>query len=413
MAFRNLPGGVPEPEELVGREHLIEVLWSQLRTVNIHLVAPRRFGKTGVMRHVLKLPRDSYLPVYLDVEELSEPQKFAAELLAALLQHDKLRSLIVRAKALPSALRQWVTDWVEDIEVESVRIKLRQNLGEAWEETARKLVLEMENADATVVFIIDEFPEFLANVCRKQGDEAARGFLAWFRSVRMRQKDELRRFRFIIGGSTSIDTTLRRLDVPDKLNDFFRLAVEPLAPGDAEALLLGLEQSYGFCLDAAARKTLFELIGAPVPYFIHLFVSQIIVDREVRGKLFTPEDVRAVYQGRLLGATCREYFNYYRLRLKRYGADGERAAIAILREIANSPIGRVADSSLYAAYRKARRKGASELEFLEIIADLECDWYVTLDTTTNEYYFRLEIMRAWWHRFYRDVGKKARKEEAR
>ena len=43
---------------------------------------------------------------------------------------------------------------------------------------------------------------------------------------------------------------------------------------------------------------------------------------------------------------------------------------------------------------------ASELEYREIMADLECDWYVSLDTATNEYYFLLDIMRAWWQRFY-------------
>ena len=60
-------------------------------------------------------------------------------------------------------------------------------------------------------------------------------------------------------------------------------------------------------------------------------------------------------------------------------------------------------SSLYDVYRKARRKGTCELDYREVMADLECDWYVVLDTATNEYSFMLSIMRDWWNRFYRSV----------
>ena len=119
-------------------------------------------------------------------------------------------------------------------------------------------------------------------------------------------------------------------------------------------------------------------------------------------------DVEAVYHKRVIGPSCRGYFDYYRQRLKRYGKPGERAAIAALREIAGARTGRVSDSALYAVYRKARKKGASDIEFLEIMADLECDWYVSLDTATNEYFFFLHIMKAWWSRFYRTVAAKRR-----
>ena len=34
------------------------------------------------------------------------------------------------------------------------------------------------------------------------------------------------------------------------------------------------------------------------------------------------------------------------------------------------------------------------------MADLECDWYVAFDPDTNEYHFRINIIRDWWHRWY-------------
>ena len=410
MILRNLPGGVPEPDELIGREHIISVLWGQLAANNILIVAPRRFGKTGIMRHVLKRPQAGYLPVYLDVEDISAPEGFVTELLAALFEHDRLRKFVTSIRGLPTSVLDFITKHVDELGPEQFRVRLKESLGEVWQTTARRMILEMEKMDETVVFIIDEFAEMVDKVSRAkgQGSDAAIEVVAWFRRLRLRQKDELRRYRFIIAGSTSIDMTLRRLGIPDKLNDCFRLPIEPLEPEYARVLLEGLAQSYGLQFTKAARDQFFELIGPPVPYFIHLFVSQLILEPGLKGKMLTPEQVGEVYRKRLLGPTCHKYFDPYRQRLRRYGPAAERAAVAILRAIAAAPAGRASDTTLYAVYRKARRKGATETEFREIMADLECDWYVLLDTATNEYYFLMDIMKAWWNRFYPrlDAGRK-------
>ena len=404
MGLRNLPGGVPEPDELIGRDHLIHVLWEQLAGNNILLVAPRRFGKTGIMRHVLKRPRTGYLPVYLEVEDASTPEMFAAELLSAVLAQGRLRKLLDSAKRLPRKAIDFVTQYVDEIGTDEFKIKLGGQLGESWASVSKRLILEMEKAKESVVFIIDEFPNLVHNVASTCGDEQAGKLLAWFRSLRMRQKDELRRFRFILGGSTSIDIVLRRLGLTDKLNDFFRLPVEPLDREHAETILHGLAEEGHLQFTAEAIEAIFEVIGPPVPYFLHLLVSQLILEEALRGRPLSRDDIAAVYRKRVLGPTCRGYFDYYRRRLERYGEGRERAAIAILKAIAEAPAGRVADGSLYDVYRKARRKGACELDYREVLADLECDWYVVLDTATNEYSFMLRIMRDWWKRFYGSVG---------
>jgi len=66
MRIRNIVGNVPEPDELYGRKELLDWLWRQVESDNILLLAPRRFGKTGVMNHVLERPRAGWLPIYLE-----------------------------------------------------------------------------------------------------------------------------------------------------------------------------------------------------------------------------------------------------------------------------------------------------------------------------------------------------------
>lgn len=406
MPTRILAGGVPEPEELFGREHTIDYIWTQLAANNILLVAPRRFGKTGVMAHLLKRTRRGYLAVYLDVEDIHDPEVFCSHLIAALLEHSSLRKLVSGIKGLPKKLTDFVSDRVQKIKIDMLEIELKEIVGESWSSVARTLILEMEKAEDTVLFIIDEFPQLIENLARKHGDETARSFLQWFRSLRMKQKDVLRRYRFVLAGSTSIDLSLRRLDVPDKLNDFCRVPIEALSTEHADELLDSLSDATGLRFTAEGRKALFELVSPPVPYFLHLFVSQILMEEKLRNKELGAEEVGDVYRRRVLGPTCRAYFDYYRQRLKHYGEPGRRAALALLQEVAHAPAGRVSNSMLYDVYRKARGRGASSFEFDEIMADLESDWYLQLDPRTNEYCFLLNVMRDWWKRFYRTLDAK-------
>ena len=342
----------------------------------------------------------------MDAEDFHTGKEFATELIAGLLSNSKLRTVLTSAKRLPARIMGFLRGLAEEASFEGFGIKLREALDEDWQSVAKRLLVEMEKATERVLFVVDEFPQLVENIAKKEGADAARSFLGWFRTVRMQQKDELRKFRFVIGGSTSVDMVLRRLDVLGALNDFFRVPVEPLALEDAQVLLDGLADAHDLRLGSEAKDKIFELIGPPVAYFIHLFVAQIMHEQSLAGKKLTAEDVEAVYRRRVLGPTCRSYFVYYRDRLKRYGTAGERAAIAVLSAIAEAPNGRVADSSLYEVYRKARKKGAKEVEYREIMADLESDWYVVLDTATNEYYFLIDVMRDWWNRFYHKVAKK-------
>jgi uncharacterized protein len=238
----------------------------------------------------------------------------------------------------------------------------------------------------------------LDRIIEKQGEAAARDFLAWFRTVRLEQKDVLRRHRFIVAGSVGIDQILRKLGATDKLVDFARLTVEPLENPTGEKLAEDLATSYSITWNPLFSSKLFELIGAPVPYFIHIFFSQLgQIPPLQRTKIGVPE-LEQVYRDRVLGPTCRHYFDHYSSRLKRYGKTGEKAALAILRTVAGQH--RISRPALYDIYRKARGKGASDQHFDELMADLEYEWYLRLDPDTNEFYFRLKVMQDWWRRWY-------------
>jgi hypothetical protein len=268
------------------------------------------------------------------------------------------------------------------------------------------MLTELEKADKTIIFLFDEFPAMLDRLIEKQGEPVARDFLAWFRTVRLEHKDVLRRHRFIVAGSVGIDQILRRLGAADKLVDFARLTVEPLDESTAHSLASDLARSHSINCNEAILARLFELIGAPVPYFIHIFLSQIGQLPLAQRRCFTVAELERIYKDRVLGATCRHYFNHYSSRLQRYGKTGEKAAVAVLRAVAGHE--RVSRPALFDIYRKARGRADTDQAFDELMADLESDWYLRLDSDTNEFHFRLKVMQDWWRRWYPAPSAKAK-----
>jgi hypothetical protein len=402
---RNIVGHIPDPDELYGREDLLANLWRQIEGNNILLLAPRRFGKSGVMRHVLLLPKEGYFPISFDLEDVTTPEEFVWRISRELLSRDKTRLLLRAAHNLPKAISDWAKDTFEEIGFERVKVRFKDAIKSDWYDAARGMLLELEKADDTIIFIFDELPSMLDNMIRHCGADVAGQFMAWFRTVRLGQKDVLRRHRFIVAGSIGIDAILRHIDAADKLVDFQRFYVEPLRREYAVQLADDLSRSLDIGWNEALSDHLLHLIGLPVPYFIHLFFSQLAQLPCQKHHSIAQQDLDDVYQKRVLGPSCKHYFEHYRVRLRsRYGATGEKAAISVLCAVAGSAHGFVSRSALYDVYRKARGKPASDIDFNSLLGDLENDWYLELDANTNEYHFMLNVIRDWWKRWFPLAG---------
>jgi len=408
---RSLVGGIPEPDELFGRSEFIGHLWKMLEANNILLLAPRRFGKSGIMRDVLLNPRAGYLPLSFELEDVDSPEEFVWRVTKELLAHDKIRALLAKTKKLPSAFWKWVKGNFDEAEFEGAKEKFKESIKEDWREAAKVMLMELEKTDETIVFLFDELPAMLDRIIEMQGEAVARDFLAWFRPIRLAQKDVLRRHRFIVAGSVGIDQILKRIGATDRLVDFTRLTVEPLDPIAASNLVDGLAATFALNWNPNLSAKLFELIGSPVPYFIHIFFAQLGQLLSAERIKLTPADLERLYLERVLGPTCRHYFGHYSTRLQRYGAGGQKAASAILRAVASQV--RISRPVLYDIYRKAHGRGSSEPGFDDVMADLEYDWYLRLDSDTNEFYFRLKVMQDWWRRWYPPSVRRVRSTKAK
>jgi hypothetical protein len=393
---RLLPGPIPEPDDLIGREAALQECEQILTSSNLLLLAPRRFGKSGIMRYFLR-KSTALTPLWLHLEDVNSGPQFAQRLIRAL----RTEPMLLKKLRTTGGRARKFLGRVEEINLGGVfQTKLGSNPGNDWEEVAGAIIETLEEMDRPTLFLWDELPSMLRNMADREGLEATRTFLAWFRALRLDGDDRLRRNRFIVAGSTGLNYLLdRRLADPDLINDFRRYNVEPLAPPAAAELCRQLAACTGFTIEADAIGHLLARIGQAVPYFIQLFFAQAEQTRTHIGRTLTMAAIDTVFANQIVGVPCKAYFDQYRRRLKRYAPPVEAAVIAILAAIARSAQPLSLDD-LYALYAGRVGAAANDTDFAELLADLECDWYLTCDPQTGRYAFYMAVMRDWWARWY-------------
>ncbi len=99
---------------------------------------------------------------------------------------------------------------------------------------------------------------------------------------------------------------------------------------------------------------------------------------------------------RILGPTCRFYFEYYEDRLKEYGAVNESGARAIITEL--SKAGTLTRDELYNIFMLAAKSDNRSM-FDNLMNDLEMDFYIKLGSG-NKYSFLSKILSDWWLRWH-------------
>ncbi len=402
----NIVGPIPEPEDLHGREEVLANVSELLKDHNLLLLAPRRFGKSGVMRYLLRHPPHNFLPLSFDLEDVTTGPEFVKRIIEKSGERKELRPLLKKCGGMVSDFIDAFSNKVERFDVGAglPGITLRKSIkDDNWEHVAKRVILSLEQAEQSILFLFDEMPEMLRKIAKSEGDDSVRRFLAWFRTVRLDERDDLRKHRFVVAGSTGLNYLLdKRLGCPDALNDFKRITVEPLEMPEAVKLCQLLAGGYDLEVSEDTIERMLVLIGQPVPYFIQLFFSNIGQNKTSGMTALTVDFIDQIYKERLMGRLCKRYFDQYRRRLEKYFPEQETIVINILVAVAISENGLIS-SQLYNIYQEVRGDKADSIEFCELLADLECDWYLELNDDDESYSFYMSIMGDWWKRWYRHV----------
>ncbi len=393
-----LPVGNPAVgDDFVNRESEIEQILKALEKDNVLLIAPRRFGKTSIMRRLEKeLLDQNKISVFLEVEDVDTPQRFLSEIIMALVDNEKIK----RTHIIPISKKvsQWFKDNIEELETPVLKARLRSNiesdLKEDWTGKSREVFEILSKIESDIYIIVDEFPIAIKNMCQTDKKEAEK-FLHWFRKLRQVNRN----LRFIVGGSVSIDRVVRNVGGVSTINDFKRVRIEGFQKEVTLAVIEKVFREEEWPYKASLGEKILECIGeAYIPYFIAIMLSAINEEIDLRGREINIKLIEDIYNSRILGSEGKHYFEHYSQRLRIFYPDMEKAARAILRKV--SSVDYYPVDLAFGIFKQ--ETGIDDYEkFMDLIADLSNDFY--LEDTGEGLKFYSKMLRDWWRVYYGNI----------
>ena len=269
MALR--VGAPAEGEDFFNRNVERAQLWRVLDGNHVVLGAPRRLGKTSLLKQLVHgAAEHGLLAQYLDVSHHTD----ASGLIQAI--DHAFSETSIQAHLKKSSLA--VTGWFARIgklridagELGSVELQIRPAADAAWQDHVHRLRGRL--SPQPVLIVLDEFSVFLQHLLQRDMAQAIE-LLAVLRA--WRQQTALA-CRFVFSGSIGLNRLLERHGLQAETNDCYDFPLPPFAPQDALAMLRHFSQREGWPLDEAGAASICERVGWLSPFYLMLALEESI-----------------------------------------------------------------------------------------------------------------------------------------
>ena len=379
---RNIVGPPVTGEDCFGREEFVDYLAESLNTSNVLVTAPRRWGKTSVLR-VLR-DRDPARRHYFDLYRVDRATAFVAEIAAT------MASPLDRVRQRVGELLGKSLDRVQEIRVFEMALELRERLAADpdWPATAMTI---LRTIPSDHLLILDEFPAMVKLILDRDRDEAE----MLLRLLRVaRQRDDAP--RFVFAGSTSLAELCREAGLTHTINDLRLIPLPRFDRQTAAELLRRIFQTEGVELSQTSLATALDLVGPEVSYFLQVISSAMIADVRDSGRRITPAIIKRIYEDVLLGSDYRAYLDNFRARLDQsYLPEERNVALAILSTLSRERAG----LNYQSLHNEIVSRNLNDRLLDRVLVLLEGDFYISR-TTDGRYKFLNQYLADWWERFH-------------
>lgn len=206
---------------------------------NIYLFAPRRVGKTSILKHIEEFPVAGFYFVYTITGSVGPNNDFFKVIFEELIKNKAINNL----SKVSNSLKNFLSDILQ--KVKSFQgVELREGEEPAYHQLLLQLIDTMENKYGRVVIMIDEFPQTIQNILDSKGLDEARNFIQLNRELR-HQKELEDKVSFIYTGSTSLFPMIEKITSLKAVNDLKIIEVEPLSTEEAKDFLTKLMSNEG------------------------------------------------------------------------------------------------------------------------------------------------------------------------
>jgi AAA+ ATPase superfamily predicted ATPase len=394
--MRNIIGTPVEGEDFFDRPQIVANLLSELRDnqANILLIAPRRVGKTSLIKRVCEEWRKEQQSkaIYLNIEGGSDELAFADNLIDKLMRSNLYPEIMTLANSIIKNAQKLIG--LKSIKYEGLEV----DLGEASKDDLRTLgkVLEsvfrkIDEGNDHVLIALDEVPELLLTLMRSDeiaGPKRVVAFLHWLRAMRQTYRHKI---RWVFLGSIGLDNFASNHNIHYLINDFQIFSLDAFTPEEADEFLQKLGESYKgeITIDSADRTEIIRRVGWPLAYHLHLIFKELLYSKTL--------SVNEAFDS-LLKPQYQLYFKPWSERIvAQFSKPDAEACNTILSHACQDPDG--CDRRQFLAVLTTKPTADVKIieeQILRLLNDLERDGY--LIQKDSRYAFRSFLLREYWKR---------------
>lgn len=281
---------------------------------HILLVAPRRVGKTSLMREVAARVADRYICLYVDLQKSESPIDAMVELGAATQPH---LGLWARTR---ETFRNTLAG-VESLGIDELQVKLRDGLAGDWQAKGERLLEGMASSDKPVVLFLDELPilvnRLLKGPDREMTEDRVRradAFVSLLRAQSIKHKGKI---RFVIAGSIGLQPVLRQAGLSATMNTFTAFELHPWDAYVSIQCIETLAGEYKLTLAEGVPQRMVSLLGSCIPHHVQMFFTHVYTDAR-RGATLQAnvDDVDRVYRTSMLSSRGHAELSHFVERLE-------------------------------------------------------------------------------------------------
>lgn len=380
-------GQAARGENFFKRPILINKLWRKIDSASsIIISAPRRVGKTSLMRYIEDNPRDKYYIIYVITESVYNENKYYKEIVKAILNCDSIKK---RDKVINSIkdLAKTIFKSIDEVGIDSVKFTktIEFNYYEKFIEIMRSIDLEGHK----LIIMIDEFAQTIENIQQNEGTTYAVHLLQSNRALRQNSNIN-NKFQFIYTGSISLEGIARRMDSSKFINDLDILKVTPLSESEGKSLINELLKGLDFTMDTDTINHMLHEIKWLIPFYIQLAMDKI-------QDIYDEDQIRPIYNKSVDIAIKRmieenNKFSSWQERLKVYKNNDYKFIIEVLNIIAITEAKKITYNEIYDL---AVKYNLCEI-YKDLLNTIIDDGYINNDEEEKIYTFTSPILRMWW-----------------
>jgi hypothetical protein len=323
--MKNSLGNPARGDAFYNRKKEISRIYKILDTgTSIYLSAPRRVGKTSILKYLEEFPKENYYFIYVITESVDNSNDFFKAIFEELIKSDAIKKL----EQISSSIKNAITSVLG--RVKSIyKVELREGEESDYYEILVELLSQIKAEFGRVVIMVDEFPQTIQNVLDKADNKTAETFIQKNRELR-HHKHVHDKINFIYTGSVSLFPMIEKVTSLTSINDLRTVEVNPLTHEQAMEFIRLLMENEEFSLNEDLINYILKKVSWLIPFHLQLIQQEIVDVYESTGEAIDPEAVDLAYEQIIHTRNKPQFEPYFSRLAKIFKGDEHDFALEVL-----------------------------------------------------------------------------------